>query len=344
MSTPRKRLIGRAIRWTLSAAVIVLLVLFARTVDWGKTWLSLRDASPSLLALALAANLSSLVFRGLRWWIFLRAVGAPSPWLAQRATFAGAGLNNVLVANGGEAARMVFVTRTSAVSSSRVIATVALDRLFDPVGFVILLAVGATVLQLPPELARFRVLADVLLVLVAALGVWLAVTGGHVQPEHVPERRRQPRTWHGRARAWIVEFGSSMRDLATGPRIAAAIVLTMLAWLGQLATFALAAAAAHVRMPVGGSLTALLATNVSLVVRATPGNVGFFQFAYVLATAPFGVSRARAIAASVLIQALQIIPVTILGVALAPEFILRRRGAVPPVAAPPAESTPDATS
>jgi hypothetical protein len=96
-----------------------------------------------------------------------------------------------------------------------------------------------------------------------------------------------------------------------------------------LATFVYAARAARIHLPVQGSLAALLAVNVSLVVRATPGNVGFFQFAYALATAPFGVIEANAVGVAVLIQALQIIPTTLIGVALAPEFIFRRKAKTP---------------
>ena len=53
---------------------------------------------------------------------------------------AGAGLNNVLVASGGDAARVVFVSRVSGVPSSTVLASMAMERLFDPIGFVILVA------------------------------------------------------------------------------------------------------------------------------------------------------------------------------------------------------------
>lgn len=325
----RKRLLGRVARLALSAAVIALLVVFARTVDWAKTWTALRDASPLLLSAAVAANLVSLIVRGVRWWILLRAAGSPSLWLAMRATFAGAGLNNILVANGGDAARVVFITRATSTPSSRVLATVALDRLFDPVGFIILLAVGVALFDLPPAIERYRAWAVAGVAAVTVAVAWLVYAARKARPEHVPERRQAPRNWRSRVRRWLVEFGTGMRDLATGPRVIAVLALTLLAWIAQLATFALAAASAHVRMPLAGSLAALLAVNVSLLVRPTPGNVGFFQLAYALATASFGVSTARAIATSVIIQALQIIPVTLIGVALAPEFIFRKR---PPAA------------
>jgi hypothetical protein len=68
----------------------------------------------------------------------------------------------------------------------------------------------------------------------------------------------------------------------------------------------------------------LLGINVGLIIRATPGNVGFFQFVYALMAEQFGVSRNDAIAVSLLIQTIQILPLTLLGIALAPEFIFRK--------------------
>lgn len=317
--------VGRAIRLLLTLAIIILLVLFARTVNWTRAWTAIISASLPLLLAAIAVNLLSLVFRAIRWWILLRAVGNVSLLRALSATVAGAGLNNVLVAQGGEAARVVFITRASGIPSSRVIATAALDRLFDPIGFLALLGVGTFAFVLPPDLQRFRVSSMAVLGIVAVLLVWLALSARAATPEFVPERRAIPRGWRAKVRAWLVEFGSSMRELATGPRIIGVVLLTLAAWVAQLATFVLAADAAHVHMPLPGHLAALLATNVSLIIRATPGNVGFFQFAYALAASEFGIRKADAIAVSVLIQALQIIPVTILGVALAPDFIFRRR-------------------
>ena len=320
---------SKLVRLALSVAIIVLLVIFARKVDWGQAWHAMITSSRPLLLAALVVNLLSLVARGVRWWILLRAVGSPSLALCMRATFAGAGLNNVLVANGGDAARIVFVTRFSGVPASRVLATAALDRLFDPIGFIVMLAVGLAVFTLPSEFEVLRWPVLVALVAITIGLVWVARTAPNPRAEHVPELRLEARGWKPRTLAWIREFGGSMRELATGPRMIPLLLLTIVAWLGQLATFAYAASAARIHLPIQGSLAALLAVNVSLIVRATPGNVGFFQFAYALAAAPFGADEARAVGVAVLIQALQIIPTTIIGVALAPEFIFRRKAKSP---------------
>src|SRR6476661_7814763 len=314
----------KGIRWTLSAAILVFLVLFARTIDWHAAWSSMRHASLPLLAAAIGVNILSVLIKGVRWWLFLRPIGITSLPLAIRATIAGAGLNNVLVASGGDAARVVFVSRVSGVRSSTVLASMALEKLFDPIGFVILLVFGVLVFELPPQFERWKIPAEVLLAaIVVGLFLFVYLTR-HIRPEHVPERRAKPRTVAGRVRAYFVSFGQTAGRLATGPRFLAAIVLSLAAWACQLWTFQLAAAAAHVPIPLAGSLACLLGINVGLIIRATPGNVGFFQFVYALTAGEFGVPRNDAIAVSLLIQTLQILPLTLLGVVLAPEFIFRR--------------------
>jgi len=304
----------KGIRWAISAAILVFLILFARTINWHIAWSSMRHASMPLLAAA----------KGVRWWLFLRPIGVTSLPLAMRATIAGAGLNNVLVASGGDAARVVFVSRVSGVQSSTVLASMALEKLFDPIGFVFLLVYGVITFELPHQFERWKFPAEILLVVIVVALVLFVYAARHMKPEHVPERRARPRTVWGRVRAYFISFGQTAGRLATGPRFIAAILLSLGAWACQLWTFQLAAAAAHVSIPLAGSLACLLGINVGLIIRATPGNVGFFQFVYALMAEQFGVRPADAIAVSLLIQTLQILPLTLLGVALAPEFIFRR--------------------
>ncbi len=314
----------KGIRWAISAAILVFLILFARTIDWHAAWNSMRHASLPLLAAAIGVNILSVIIKAVRWWLFLRPTGITSLPLAIRATVAGAGLNNILIASGGDAARVVFVSRVSGVSSSTVLATMALERLFDPIGFVFLLVFGVLVFELPAQFEKWKTPAEILLVVIVILLAFFVYATRRMKPEHVPERRARPRTLRERIRVYFVTFGKTAGRLATGPRFVAAVILSLASWACQLWTFELAASAAHVNMPLAGSLACLLAINVGLILRATPGNVGFFQFAYALMAEQFGVPRDDAIAVSLLIQTLQILPMTLLGVALAPEFIMRR--------------------
>jgi uncharacterized protein (TIRG00374 family) len=316
--------VGRSIRWLLTGVIVVFLVIFARTIDWAQAWSSIRHASLPLLLVAVGVNFLSVVIKGVRWWMFLRAAGSPSLWLSLRATIAGAGLNNVLVANGGDAARVVFVARATRIPSSTVLATLALERLFDPVGFVILIVYAVVAYSLPPALERWRIPAEIALAIIAILIIWFLYSARHAKPgDPAPEKTLDRGLW-GRFKAYLTGFAVSTRSLATGPRFLAALVLSLASWICQVLTFKYAALAAHVPMPNAASVATLIAINLGLIIRATPGNVGFFQFVFALTAEPFGIARNDAIAVSLLIQTLQIIPVTLIGVALAPEFIFER--------------------
>ena len=172
--------LGRLVRIGLSVGVLALLTVFAMRMDWPRIWATVRASSLSLLLLAAAVHLLSILLKGLRWWVFLRPIGASSLALAMRATFAGAGLNNVLVANGGDAARAVFVSRATDTPLSRVVATLAVERLFEMVGFALLLAAATLFLTLPPTLDRARPVAIVSSVVLGGALAWLVHQRGTI--------------------------------------------------------------------------------------------------------------------------------------------------------------------
>ena len=315
-----KPVVSRTLRLGLTGLILVMLVLFARKVNWHDIWRTMQSASMPMLLGAALVNLLSIVVKGLRWWVFLRPIGAPSLALALRATFAGAGLNNVLVANGGEAARVVFVARAAHVPSAKVLATLALERLFELVGYVTMLALAATFLELPSSLERVKPFAIAVLVLMVGLLAWLLRRPDVVDTAVGPK----PESWHGRVREYGGRVIRTIGQVSSGPRFIAAVALSVLAWALQVATYHLTARSAHLPMTVVATVAALLAVNLGFALRATPGNVGVFQAAYAATAAAFGMDQEQAIAVAFLIQAQQIIPVTLLGVALAPEFIFKQ--------------------
>jgi uncharacterized protein (TIRG00374 family) len=315
-----KPAVKHTLRIGLTALIVLMLVLFARKVNWHATWQGIRTASIPLLVAAALINIASIVVKAIRWWVFLRPIGATSFWLALKATFAGAGLNNVLVANGGEAARVVFVSRSAHVPSATVLATLALERLFELVGYVTLLSLAVTFLDLPHSLERVKPFAIATLVLMLALLVWLLRRPNMVAELATPTAL----TWRGRVRGYFSRLGRTIGNVSSLPRFGAALALSVIAWALQVATYQMTARAAHFPMTTVATIAALLAVNLGFALRATPGNVGLFQAAYAATAVAFGLDADQAIAVAFLIQAQQILPVTALGVALAPEFIFKK--------------------
>ncbi|HEY3520006.1 MAG TPA: lysylphosphatidylglycerol synthase transmembrane domain-containing protein [Rhodanobacteraceae bacterium] len=310
-------------RWlhgALTLGMVALVVYYARTVHWDASWRAIRSASPWLLFLAALANLATLAAKAVVWWIFLRPVGAPSLGLAMRATAAGAGINNLLIANSGEAARAVLVTRSSAASGTGVVAALALERLFDFIGYVLVLIGAAFLLPLPESIARWRpeavaVLGAIVVVLIALLA----------HAPHPPPADQAITGTVARMRAGFERFMERLAHIVTLRRMGAALVLTVVNWGTQIASYHLTAVAAHFPISIGGSITAMLLVNVGFLARATPGNVGFFQFAYAATAQAMGLSKDAAVGVALLLQLVQNGPVTVLGAALAPDLVLSAR-------------------
>ena len=102
------------------------------------------------------------------------------------------------------------------------------------------------------------------------------------------------------------------------------MALSLVAWSLQAITYHFAALATGLHVSFAASTVAMLTVNLSFLFPLTPGNVGVFQALYALTMGAFGVSSGAAVATALLLQALQILPMTALALALAPDLALRR--------------------
>lgn len=318
-----------ALRGALLVVAVLLLARFARSVDWRETWRGLRSASLPLLLLATVANFASLLVRGTRWSLFLRGAGVHDTLLALRGAIVGSGLNNVLPASGGEAARVLLVARRTGVARSRVAASVALDRGVDAVTFLALLALAPHVVPLPGMLQRWGRSAGVVLVVFLAVLVPLLVRAARQRQLDVtaPEALPDGAPLMARVRASLAQFTRALAEIAGARRLAPGFAISLVSWSLQLATYHFAARAAGLPATLVASLSAMLAVNVSFLFPLTPGNVGVFQVIYALVMSAFGLPQARAIAVSLMIQAIQVLPVTAMALLLAPDWATRQREA-----------------
>ena len=308
----------RWLRIAAIAGIVALLVAFARSVDWRAASDAMRRADLLLLGAAVLCNLVSLAAKGVRWWVLLRPLGVRSPMLVMRATFAGASLNNLLVAQGGEAARVLLVSRASGVPSARVFAALTLERALDGVSYLVLLAGGAWLVALPPDLARWRWVATMVLAgsLVALVTLGIGTRRGRRAPTEIAAT-----TTPSHARGFVRAF----TDLGSLRLMTLAFVLSLFAWALQVATYDLVARAAHLGLPLAGSMAAMLSVGISFLIRATPGNVGVFQAVYALTVRWFGVGESDAVATALLIQIVQLVPTVLIGSLVTPRFTVPDR-------------------
>jgi uncharacterized protein (TIRG00374 family) len=310
---------ARLLRWILAIITVALLARLAMGVAWRDVWATAAAASPRWLIAATLVNLATPAVRGLRWWIFLRAVGSRSLMLALHAAYVGSGLNNLLPASGGDAARALLVARRSMIPSATALATLAVDRLVEIATCVALLLAAPLVLVMPESVGRAETVAALTF---GALVIAAFAAAKHARPR---DPSGDPSTsWRARVRAHLAHFVTGVAELPTARRTIPAVALSLVAWSLQAVTYHLVAIATGLPVSFAASTAALLAVNLTFLLPLTPGNVGVFQAMYALTMGAFGVSSSAAIATSLLLQALQILPMTALALVLAPDLVFSR--------------------
>lgn len=283
----------------LFLTTVGFIVRFGLTFPWSRTFDALRRSDWLLLAGACSINLLSLAAKGAAWYILLRRVAPLRMGTAQLATFAGSAVSCVSVSVSGEAARAQLVHQRDGASFGTIIASLVITRFVEAAGLIIFLSVSLMALPIW-RWARLTGMGLAATVLIALIGY-----------RHLPWKRLESRK-HG----W--EYANVIRMVNSSGRagLAAAVGLTTLSWVAQWLTYHWSIAATHTPLTAAVSLSALVMANIAGIPRLTPGNVGVMQGSIILGMRAFDIPAANALAAGLALQAVQVIPVLALGIAI----------------------------
>jgi uncharacterized protein (TIRG00374 family) len=120
----------------------------------------------------------------------------------------------------------------------------------------------------------------------------------------------------GRARQGLValrENGALARSLG----------LSLVAWTLEILVLLLVQTAFGVDVPLSATLLVLAAVNLALVLPfAPPANLGVLEVGATLALMEFGVPKQQAVAFALVYHLLQLVPIAVLGLALASRLLL----------------------
>jgi len=263
-------------------------------------------AWPWVLVTALI-NIANTWIEGLRWQTVLRAsdirVKAHRTFSAMLVGTVG---NVLLPLKLGEAARAWTLARIEGVPLPTVMSTVVLDRIIDGVAIVPMLAV-LVVAGAPLGLKLPSGRAIAIGVLAAAVVLGLLVAGW---------RRLSARHGAGSGSRLAPHLTSFVRGLATLRQrhsLARAGAIALLSWCARTVVvwsmfpaFGIAASPLH-------ALLTLVTINVSIVVVATPGNVGTFELAAAAALHLLGAPAEVAVSFALALHLAEVVPTALMG-------------------------------
>lgn len=292
------------------------------TLSFFCLWLSLRGTNFAEIGRALARSqliyaLPLLVMLALFYWfkaIRIRMLLMPMRNIHIQgilpATMIGFAANNLLPARLGDLVRAYLLGRQHSLSKTSILATMVLERLFDLVAALGLLALVLIGVQVPGTLIRpGYFIGSLELALLCIIIMMIMRTGLLVRfcmwaTHFLPDALQLWLTRH-------IEQGALGTHALKQPHLLVGIATTSVAQAILRATaMYLALLAVGISAPPSAALVLLALSTAAITLPSAPGFFGTMQLCFVLGLKPYGVNPGDAFAASLFYQALEYLAVT----------------------------------
>jgi glycosyltransferase 2 family protein len=301
---------------------LALLALFFRGVDWSALKAAFGSADPLLLTGVVLATVVTYLARAWRWG-FLLAPLARVPFSRLFSATVIGFMSGLLVPRAGEVVRPYLIARHHDLKISAAFASIILERLVDLITVLGLFFLYLYVLPHPEAQTKGPLLGALrwggALAALGAGTILAVLFTFHARADwamsmldrllfRLPSRAAAPVS-----RA-LRSFASGLAVLQASPgHLLAILGQSLVVWLAIAASFYFCNRAFGVDLPFHSTFLLIAFLTVGVAVP-TPGNVGGFHEAYLLAmTQAFGVSRDTAAAAGIASHALSNLPVLLLG-------------------------------
>ena len=281
--------------------------LALRHVQFSEMAATLRKVSLPVFGLFCLMHLVSLGLRSLRWRLLLQPLAVVPVRRVMPPLAIGFMVNFVFPGRAGEFVRAWLFSRREKVSTSAVFATVVVERLFDGLAIICFLAPAPFLLGAgdPLLLARIRWAALLLPVVYVVVLATLILLSHHRQAlaaffSRHPAVRRRPLL--ARGVQMVERFCAGLEILRSWKSIAGTVFFSLVIWTWGALANALMMRTIGLDLP-GYAPFFLLVLQGFGVLIPTPGFVGPFQYAHVVALGVYGVPEAVAISLALLIHA-----------------------------------------
>jgi len=296
---------------------VVFLVLALQRVDLGGFVDELRGVNYGWLVPSAICTLLGYLLRTVRWRIILSgAARAPLRTLFP-VLIMGFATNNLLPGRLGEFWRAYLLGRKRNVPKTFALASVVVERVFDGLTLIALLAIVSTVIQLPERGREVELLAAAVFA-AATLGVIVLLWKPALV--QVP-LRRVLQALHNGLSVWIEErfeaFVDGLEPLRRPPVLGLAALLSAGVWTAEASSYLFLARGVNLGLSSAIELPAIILAvviiNLGIMIPSGPGYVGTQEFFGTAALAVVSANPQAALALIVVSHVLQYTLVTGLG-------------------------------
>ena len=276
------------------AAQWAALVIFVWRVDIGAVFAQLRSVDLRWSLVALAVFTASKVVHGWRWWAFLGRDEVPVRPLVGIFLMSNMA-NSLLPLRAGDLLRVEVPNHRWGVPRSTLASSVfVVESVLDLFAFAVLLTVALLLADLPPMMRPLVSLVGLSAVLLFGAMVVLSRARQTLLPWVRRALSPLPEAIESRITATIPPFIDGMASLRTNRQALRVVVVSLVAWLIEVAVYWLMAQAFGLRLDLYQALVLMIAANLIVSLPLTPWSVGPYELAVTEALVALGANRVEA--------------------------------------------------
>ncbi|MFN8651281.1 MAG: lysylphosphatidylglycerol synthase transmembrane domain-containing protein [Gemmatimonadales bacterium] len=309
--------------WQILAGVIIsaVLIFFSfRGVNFREVLEYVRSARTVPIVLGVTLATLTFVLRIFRWQLLLkgddgRQLGVAPLWHAIAMGFMA---NNTLPLRMGEVVRTYAAARLTSTRFTSVLASIAVERLFDAVTVISLLALGLFTTRLPGDaVAGFgvqRIVTVAGALVLAGLGIAAAVVAFPDAAERTIRRLVPGEKLAGKLIGMIEGVRHGFSVLRSPARIAGVLAWSFAIWGMSAVSFYVMLGAFDIgNVDFSGALLMQGLIMFGIAVPSTPGYAGAFELPIIAVLALYGIPKSQALAYALTYHITTFIPITLLG-------------------------------
>ncbi len=298
----------------------VLLYFSFHNVDFDEVIRYVRSARPFPIILGVTLATVTFALRIFRWQLLLkgddgRQLGALPLWHSIAMGFMA---NNTLPLRMGEVVRTYAASRLTQTRFSSVLASIAVERLFDAITVISLLAIGLFTTQLPASavsgfgVQRIVTVAGSLVILgliIAALVVAFPLAAEQAIRKLVPAEKLAAKLI-----GMIEGIRHGFSALRSPARVAGVLIWSFVIWgVSAVSFFVMLGAFDIGNVDFSGALLMQGLIMFGIAVPSTPGYAGAFELPIIGVLALYDIPQSQALAYALTYHITTFIPITLLG-------------------------------
>jgi len=296
----------------LISAIVLWYII--KNYDLQAAWETIKLTPIHIVLAMIMVYLFAFILRALRWKLMLADAHSKIKFtdLLKSIVIGFAG-NNVLPARGGELVRMEFFSRKTKVSRVTAISSIGIEKILDALVLLVFISVISIFISKSNELISETIwLVSLILIPVFGALIGIRIFGAII----IKYLSSHSKPLFNKIADKFESIYASVLFFKLNLNVFKILALSVLIWLFEGAVFVIAL---HSMIDVGTQnvfligILALTVVNFAIIIPSSPGFIGVFQAAIVLALSSFAIDESQSLGVAILVHSCQFFPTTLLG-------------------------------